>query len=278
MKDYDFSKLRVTLWGRLMCWIVPLRKNIITSNIDRVFKDNVSPAAKKRLLYAFYSHLVMVLRDILLVGWLSTDSMRRRVEIRGAEHFFSAVNQGKGVLVLSGHLGSWELAVSAGLLHFESLIDKIHIIRRPIRKKWLEQMIFQRFYKWNLKLISSINAPKLVSRALNRKEIVLFFFDQHASIEKNSGLAVDFFSAKAGTYRSLAVLASKYCCPVVPLSCYREGKGKHVIEFFPALEWQEHPDHSQAIYNNTLIYNQTLERMILAHPEQWWWVHRRWKI
>jgi KDO2-lipid IV(A) lauroyltransferase len=278
MTDNNFSNLRITLWGRLMHRMFPLRKNIIINNIERVFKDKATSFEKTRLLKAFYSHLVIVLKDILLVGWLSTDSMKRRVEVRGMEHLLAAVNQNKGVLLLSGHLGSWELAVPAGILHLDSLIDKIHIIRRPIRKKWLEHLIFQRFQRWNIKLISSINAPKLVSRALKKKEIVLYLLDQHTSIEKNSGLAVDFFNVKAGTYRSLAVFASKYDSPVVPLSCYRAGKGNHVFEFFPALEWEEHPDNAQAIYNNTVIYNQILEQMILAHPEQWWWVHRRWKL
>ncbi|BCA96605.1 lipid A lauroyl acyltransferase [Legionella antarctica] len=278
MTENYFSNLPVTLWGRLMYRIFPLRKKIISDNIDWVFKDNATPLEKTRLIKAFYSHLVLVFKDTLLIGWLSKERMKRRVEIRGSEHLLDALNQGNGVLILTGHLGSWELAGPAGLHHFDSLIDKVHIIRRPIRTKWMEQMICQRSHRWNIKLISSVNAPKWVSRALKKKEIVVYFFDQHTCIEKNSGIAVDFFNSKAGTYRSLAAFASKYRSPVVPLSCYREGKGKHVMEFFPSLVWQEYPDKTQAVYNNTVIYNQTLEQMILAHPEQWWWVHRRWKL
>ncbi|MDP3560535.1 MAG: lysophospholipid acyltransferase family protein, partial [Legionellaceae bacterium] len=78
--------------------------------------------------------------------------------------------------------------------------------------------------------------------------------------------------------KSLALFVHKKKTPVVPSVAYRRADGTHVLEFFPALEWQHYADANQAIYENTLIYNQALEKMILAHPEQWFWMHRRWKL
>ncbi len=274
-----FSKLPVTVWGRIMYRCIPIRKRIIHDNVARVFKDNLTPKEKKRFVQAIYSHIVLILKDVFLLGWVSKERLKKRVTVQGAEHLANAVNQGKGAIVLTGHLGSWELGIGAGLSCFDSsLLDKLHIIRRPIRKKWIEEMVFRRFDQWGIKRISSINAPKKILQILKNKEILVYFFDQHACVQSGAGLAVDFFNSKAGTYRSLAFFAQKFNCPVVPLVCFREKNKKHVMEFFPALNWEEHPDKEQALYQNTLLYNQILERMILAHPEQWWWVHRRWKL
>jgi KDO2-lipid IV(A) lauroyltransferase len=278
MTNNDFSMPPVTIWGRIMYRLIPLRKKIILNNINLVFKERISLREKNRFVKAIYSHIFSVIKDVILLGWLSKNRLKQRVQTQGVEHLENALSQGNGVILLTGHLGSWELAVFAGLHGLELFAGKCHIIRKPIRKKWLEKMVFRRFDQWGIKRISSIDAPKKIIRILKNKEIVVYFFDQHACIQSNAGLAVDFFNVKAGTYRSLAFFAQKLQCSVVPLACFREKNEKHVIKFYPALTWEEHPDKEQALINNTLIYNQTLEQMILAHPEQWWWVHRRWKL
>jgi KDO2-lipid IV(A) lauroyltransferase len=88
---------------------------------------------------------------------------------------------------------------------------------------------------------------------------------------------VEFFGHPAGTFRSLAVIALTTGAPVVPAASWREPDGSHVLRFEPALDPIEHAEPNEAIRLNTRAYNAALERMIVRHPEQWWWVHRRWK-
>ena len=103
--------------------------------------------------------------------------------------------------------------------------------------------------------------------------------DQHSSIIANrEGINVPFFGEKAGTNISLAAIARRTKAPVVPFVFYRDNKGQHIVEFSQPLDWIDYPNREEAIYQSTLIYNQTLEKNILAHPEQWYWVHRRWKM
>jgi KDO2-lipid IV(A) lauroyltransferase len=77
--------------------------------------------------------------------------------------------------------------------------------------------------------------------------------------------------------RSLAVIALSTGAPVVPASCWREDPTHHVLRFEAALTAVEHADVNEAIRLNTRAFNQALERLIVRRPEQWWWVHRRWK-
>jgi len=99
--------------------------------------------------------------------------------------------------------------------------------------------------------------------------------DQHAS--PPDGIAVDFFGHPAWTFKSLAIMALATGAPVVPAWSYREADGRHVLRFEAPLQVLEHDDTNEAIRRNTRAYNAELERLILRRPEQWYWVHRRWK-
>lgn len=278
MANPYLSKLRVTFAGLLFYWLLPIRKQIVLNNIDLVFKNTATPAEKIRLAKAFYSHVASTLKEMFLMNRPISKKLNEQVEIHGVEHLQRAIDQKKGVLLLTGHLGSWELISVLGFSRLIPQYGQINIIRRPIRMKWLETWLFNRIAHHGLGVINSIGAPKKINQAIKNKELVLFAMDQHAQLENKSGIAVEFFGVKAGTYRSLAFFAHKHQTPVVPVSGYRQYNGKHVIKFHQEIEWEYHATKEQAIYQNTLRYNQALEQLILEHPEQWWWVHRRWKL
>ena len=113
---------------------------------------------------------------------------------------------------------------------------------------------------------------------LEKNHAVVFVLDQHASLANRDGVAAEFFGKKAGTYRSLASISRHTGVPVVPAAGYRLPNGQHVLEFFEPIVWKDYPTTQESIYRNTLAYNQALEKIILAHPEQWLWLHKRWKL
>jgi KDO2-lipid IV(A) lauroyltransferase len=110
---------------------------------------------------------------------------------------------------------------------------------------------------------------------LSRGAIVLFVFDQHAG--RKDGVVVDFFNHPAGTFKSVALLAMTTGAPVIPASSWREPDGTHVMRFEDPLPLIECDDTTEAIRRNTQAYNVAIERMLLRHPEQWIWMHQRWK-
>ncbi|HAT8840432.1 TPA: lipid A biosynthesis lauroyl acyltransferase [Legionella pneumophila subsp. pneumophila] len=278
MANPYLSKLRVTFAGLLFYWFLPIRKQIVLNNIDIVFKNTATHAEKTRLAKAFYSHVASILKEIFRMHWLNNKKWSKRVEIHGIEHLEKAFKQNRGIILLTGHLGNWELTSTIGFALLKNQFGQFNVIRRPLRAKWLERILFKKLKNSGLNIISSVDAPKKISQSIKNKEIVAFAMDQHVQIENRSGVAVEFFGVKAGTYRSLAFFVHKYQTPVVPGACYRKQNGKHIMRFYPELDWEYHADKEQAIYQNTLRYNQALEQLILEHPEQWWWVHRRWKL
>ncbi|WP_237762246.1 lysophospholipid acyltransferase family protein [Legionella shakespearei] len=271
-------KLSVSWMGRFFYYLLPVRKQIVLDNIDRVFKNTILQKEKTHLAKAFYSHAATTLKEILSMRRIRVAQIDALIELHGVEHLRNAQSKGRGVLLLSGHTGNWEFFSLIGLLNVAPPTEPFYVIRRPIHNKRLEKMLFERMSSCGIELINSHGALTKINQVLKNNGKIVFVMDQHADTKNKLGIPVDFFDIKAGTYSSLAYFAQKYNAPVIPLSSHRTPNGKHVFEFHPEVIWEPHSDKKQAIYNNTLRYNQVLEQFVMEHPEQWWWVHRRWKL
>lgn len=274
----QIEQLPVTIAGRFVYKWLPYRRKVVMANINQVYQSKISNAQKEHLAKAYYSHLLTSFKETLQMRFVPEDKLRQTVEVRGHEHMLSVVAQQKGVLVVTGHFGNWEFAPVAGILNFKEFKGQFHFIRRTLVFKSIERFLFKRYYQAGLNVIPKKNSLTQVCEALEKNHAVIFVLDQHASLVNRDGIAVEFFGKKAGTYRSLATLARHTGAQVVPAAGYRLANGKHVLEFYQPISWQEHGTTPESLYQNTLTYNQALERIILAHPEQWNWMHKRWKL
>lgn len=272
------AQLRITAAGRFFYNWLPYRRQIILANIDQVYGEQLSPAQKKRLAQAFYSHLFTSIKEMVALRFLSEKQLCARVEVRGYQRVLDIAAAGQGVLILTGHFGNWEYAPLGGILNFKQFQGQFHFIRRLLGNKTIERILFRRYYRAGLNVIPKKNSLQTVCDVLEKNHAVVFVLDQHASIKNRDGIAAEFFGKKAGTYRSLASISRHTGIPVVPAASYRLPNGHHVLEFFEPIAYQEHATSQESIYHNTVAYNQALERIILNHPEQWLWLHKRWKL
>lgn len=270
--------LPITFTGRFIHSCLPYRRKIVMANIDQVFGDTLPAAQKKHLAKAFYSHLATSIKEMIHLRFMSDKTLRERVDVVGYERLMAVAAEGRGVLVLTGHFGSWEFAPIGGVANFKQFKGQFHFIRRTLGSKTLERILFRRYYDAGLRVISKKNSLQHVCDALEQNHAVIFVLDQHAHLENKDGVAVEFFGKKAGTYRSLASFARHTGVPVIPAAGYRLDNGRHVLEFHEPIPWQDYDTTQESIYRNTLAYNQALERIIMAHPAQWLWLHKRWKL
>ena len=215
---------------------------------------------------------------MIQLRFLSEKQLCDRVDVVGAERLLAVAEQGKGVLVLTGHFGNWEFAPLGGILNFKQFQGQFHFIRRTLGSKTLERILFRRYFQAGLNVIPKKDSLQQVCDVLEQNHAVVFVLDQHASLVNRDGVAAEFFGKKAGTYRSLASFSRHTGVPVVPAAGYRRPDGRHVLEFHEPIAWVDYPTTQESVYRNTLAYNQSLERIILAHPEQWLWLHQRWKL
>lgn len=274
----QIDALPVSWAGRFVSRFLPYRKKIVLANIKQVFGDALTPRQQAHLATAFYSHLLTSIKEMLALRFMSEAALCQRVEVKGYERLLEIAAEGKGVLVLTGHFGNWEFAPLGGILNFKQFQGQFHFIRRLLGNKTIERILFRRYYRAGLNVIPKKNSLTRVCEVLEQNHAVVFVLDQHASLKNRDGVAAEFFGKKAGTYRSLASIARHTGIPVVPAAGYRLSDGRHVLEFFDPIPWQDYETTQESTYRNTLAYNQALERIILAHPEQWLWLHKRWKL
>lgn len=276
--EQQIESLPVSLAGKFIYRFLPYRRRLVLANIHQVYSEQLSDAQKVHLAKAYYSHIAKSLKEALQLRFMSEQKLRNQVEVIGHEKMLAVVAQEKGVLVVTGHFGNWEFAPLGGVLNFKEFQGQFHFIRRTLRFKMIERLLFKNYYKVGLNVIPKKNSLEQVRDALDKNHAVIFVLDQHASLVNRDGIAVEFFGKKAGTYRSLATLSRHTGVPVIPAAGYRLPNGKHVLEFHDPIPWEDHDSTQEALYQNTLRYNQALEQIILAHPEQWNWMHRRWKL
>jgi KDO2-lipid IV(A) lauroyltransferase len=264
------------LAGRLIYRLFPLRRRVILENLRRVFGAAVPEAEIVRLAQAHYAHLWRLAGEFVRFRWLSEEKKSALIRVDNVEPLARALEQGKGALILTGHFGNFEVATIAGLRHFPHMRGRFHFIRRAIRPRWLDALVNRRFRQGGFGVLGKRGSLDAILERLEAGDLVVFPFDQHAS--PPDGIAVDFFGHPAGTFKSLAIMALATGAPVVPALSWREHDGSHVLRFEEALPLIECDKVSEEIRRNTRAYNATLEILVLRHPEQWFWVHRRWKL
>jgi KDO2-lipid IV(A) lauroyltransferase len=269
------AEARVALSGRLLYRWLPFRRSVIVANLRRVFGAHVPEREIEQLAQAHYAHLWRLLGEFLRYRWHSPRRKRSIVKVEGVEVFAKAWQAGKGVLVLTGHFGNFEVATLAGLMQFPEVRGRIHFVRRPIKPRWLDALVNRRMQRAGFGTIGKRGSLDAMLHALEAGDAIVFPFDQHA--RRPDGIEVEFFGHPAGTFRSLAIIALATGAPVLPASAWRAGDGTHVLRFEAPVEPVQSDDADEAIRRTTRAYNEALERLVLRHPEQWWWVHRRWK-
>ena len=269
------ASIKVPLSGRLLYHLLPLRRAIVLENLRRVYGNTLSDAGIVALAQAHYAHLWRLAGEFLKFRWLSAEKRTALVRVENLDAFIAAFRQGKGVLMLTGHFGNWEVATVAGIANYPEVRGRFHFVRRPIKPGWLDALVTRRFEKGGFGVIGKRGSLDQILDLLGRGEVIVYPFDQHAG--PPDGIAVDFFGHPAWTFKSLAIIAMATGAPVMPATSWREPDGRHVLRFGEPLMPIETENPNDAIRLNTRAYNAALERLILARPEQWYWVHRRWK-
>ncbi len=269
------AQTEVPLIGKLIYHVLPIRRRIVLTNLRRVFGGFVPEAEIRRLAQTHYAHLGRLVVEFLRLPWLTAARRAAMVRVENIEAVLQAHSRGKGVLVLTGHFGNWEVATVTGIANFPQYRGVISFLRRPLQPRWFDRLVTRRFRRAGFGVFPKKGALDAIQERLAGGGVIVFVFDQYAA--GSDGIPVEFFGHPAGTFRSLAILALATGAPVVPATTWREADGRHVLRFEDALPLIECEDVNEAIRRNTRAYNAALERLVLRHPEQWFWVHRRWK-
>lgn len=269
------EQLDVPWFGKFVYHVFPMRRGVVMDNLRRVFGGVLSEAQIRVLTQAYYGHFIRFLTEFVRLPFMSAARRNRFIRVENMESPIRAHRPDKGLLIVTGHFGNWEVATVAGISQFTQYKGLFHFVRRPLQPELLNAFVTRRFQKAGFGSIAKRGSLDTILELLSKGAIIVFVFDQHAG--RKDGVTVDFLGHPASTFKSLAILAMSTGAPVIPASSWREPDGTHVLRFEEPLMVIECEDAGQAIRQNTRAYNAALERMLLRHPEQWIWMHRRWK-
>jgi KDO2-lipid IV(A) lauroyltransferase len=208
-------------------------------------------------------------RTVAEYPYLSRSIMAQRMKVLGSEVFDEVRASGKSALFVGGHFANWELAPKTAGLHNLPLV----LIYRPanntlvdgiIRKTRLTfaQSMFAKGRKGAQELIKAIKEHKPIGMLVDQK--------------LNDGIAVPFFGHDAMTAPAVAELALKYDLPIYMAQVVREKGAHFTVTMHPHLQFEKTGDRKQDVYSMMRRINDTFEDWARQHPEQWFWVHRRW--
>lgn len=266
-----------SLAGLLIPYLVPKRRSIITDNISQSLPFmkshhlwNSSSDTPHVLVRETFKNLGRSLMEISRLYQGRGESIISNIEIRGWEHYEAAKAKGKGILFFSGHCGNWELmSLALSNLFGESVSGVARKQKNPFFNKMVEKMRS----RYNSKLIYKQGALKGILTALKNKEMVGILADQAVSPEE--GCLIEVIGRMAWSSRMPTVIANKTGAPLIPVFIHRDGE-HHVLTFYP-----EHTfintSNGNDINENTQALSRYVENFVVAHPTQWYWIHRRWK-
>jgi len=269
------GEMIVPWYGKFIYHVLPLRRRVVMENLHRVFGETLTETQIAGIAQGFYAHLVKFLGEFMMLPFLSDAKKAALIRIEGVEHLVQAREKGKGVLLLAGHFGNWEVSTVAGMSQFKQYHGLFNFIRRPLKPKWFNDFVMRRFRKAGFGTLDKAGSLDEILELLEQNNIVVSIFDQFTV--KKYGIPSEFFGHPAHTFKSLAVLAQFTGAPVIPSSSWREPDGTHVLLFEAPVEIVTEGRTRDIISVNTKRFNEVLERIILRHPEQWIWMHKRWK-
>jgi KDO2-lipid IV(A) lauroyltransferase len=231
-----------------------------------------SPERRIETLRAVYRNLGHLLAEFCLMGRYTPEEASNFIEYDGLEHYLAARELGKGVLVLTGHLGAWELSS-----FYHSLVGyPMGLVIRRLDNPLVDDFVNRVRCLHGNRVIHKDDFARGLISAMRAGETVGILMD--TNMTPPQGVFVPFFGVEACTASGLARVALKTGAAVVPgFLLWDEARRKYLLRFGPAMELIRTEDAAADVIANTAAFTATIERYVRATPEQWLWMHRRWK-
>jgi KDO2-lipid IV(A) lauroyltransferase len=253
--------------GRLLGVLDRTHRRVAVKNLERS-RGVCPPDEVPEFVGRMYENIGWTLAEMMMMPKL-IDGIDRHVRLERFQIVDEVRRLGKGMITVIGHLGNWEvigLAVCAAG-------HPLHSLARPIENPWVERYLHRFRTQTGQRIISKYDALGEMIRVIRRNEILIVQVDQDA---RKHGIYVDFFGRPASTHRSPAILSLKYGTPIVVADIFRKDGVHYCILSDPILPdaFRGRPDPVRAL---TQAYTEKFEACVRAHPEQWFWLHDRWK-
>lgn len=256
--------------GALTPYLMPKRRKTAYANLRQAYPEK-SEAEIRSIMSKMFRHLGKSGVEMLLVdSFRGQHDLETYFEFHGLEHLRDAYALGRGVFLLSGHLGFWEV----GTFFLGELGFPADFVAKKMHNPYVGRHFEKLREAGGGRVIDARQGARKIVRSLAEKRLVCVLLDQHTS--PRTSVKVDFFGRPAYTTPIITQIAMKYDVPIVPVFTYRTKDDRYQVFFEPALRLPDDP-RPEAIAEQTALLTARIEAAVRKAPHQWFWVHRRWR-
>jgi KDO2-lipid IV(A) lauroyltransferase len=218
-----------------------------------------------------FQNLGISFLEFFQMATLSREQVLGRVRVVGLENLQNALKSKTGLILVSAHLGSWETGLLFVCCHIEKpILGVVKKIRFAPLNRWVHRLRT----RFGITIVYKKGALPEMRRMLRRGGVIGLLVDQS---RRSEGVDVNFFGHRVTTTPSAAFLAIRCQSPVLPLFCVRDNHGRLTVVVKPPLEMKRTGDLRSDIQTNTQRITDVVEKAVRKYPDQWFWVHKRWK-
>lgn len=266
----NFSRRIAPALAFVFFYLIPIRKKVVIKNLNLAFPEN-DLRKNKRLAFKIYKSFAITLVEIMSLPFITNSHLINAVECTNPEFILEKYNEGKGLILLSSHFGNWEFgAISIGIQIEKSL----SVVVKPLRNTLVNEFMNKGRTKFGNEVVPLGISIRKTYQTLKEKKIVAMVADQRGPIE---GMKVDFFGKKVSIYTGPAALALKTGSPILCGIPIRKKDYKYQMTLVEIPQNNLPEDAAEKEREISQRYTSYLESVIRQHPEQWLWMHKRWK-
>ncbi len=256
--------------GRLAYHVLGIRRGVTLANLEAALGQERTPRQLRRLAARVYSNLGATLMEFAKLYDSRPEQIRALVELEGRQHLEACRAKGVGAILTTGHFGNWEL-LGASLTAYG--YNTAYLVKDQ-SNPWAHRLQNEIRRRAGIGVIRQGAAARGVLYALRRGEFVGILGDQDAG---SGGVFLPFLGRPASVARGVAYFAWRAGCPIVFASILRAADGRHRALFTAPIEADPQWDEATAVRELSRAHTERLDALVRAHPEHYFWVHRRWK-
>jgi KDO2-lipid IV(A) lauroyltransferase len=257
--------------GAVAWWALPKLRRTGLRNLELAWPEKTA-AERSRILRGLYRNLGLQLGEFCTMRRYTRENTRALFRYEGLEHYLAARERGRGVLIVTGHLGAWELSS-----FWHSLMGHpMTMVIRRLDNPRVDRMVNDIRCLHGNRVVHKDDFARGLLSAMKRGETVGILMD--TNMTPPQGVFVPFFGVTACTASGLARVAQRTGAAVLPgFLVWEAAERKYVLHFGPEIPLTETGDDERDIAENTARFTAAIEGFVRRYPDQWLWVHRRWK-
>ena len=261
----SFAERLARFYACLLDLALPRLRRTALRNLEMAMPQ-LGRDERRRLVDGVFRSIARLLLAFARFPRIARDNVSEWIRCEGREHYEEGLRRGRGILFATAHLGNWELSAFAHAL----LAAPMHVVVRPLDNPKIDALVESRRTLLGNRIIEKKDAARGILRALAANEAVGILIDQNASLEE--GVFVDFFGVPACANAGFAKIAARSGATVIPgFALWSESERRYVLRFYPPVEM------TGDTVEDTRRLQRQLENVIREYPDQWLWIHRRWK-